>query len=74
MTFGNISSVREKHSIEKERIFNMDKVPVWFDMVAGVRVVDKKNVKRPIVATTGSEKKHVTIVLACAANGTQFPP
>ena len=52
----------------------MDEVPVNFDMVAGAKVVDKRSVDRPIVMTTGADKRRATVVLCCSSDGALFPP
>lgn len=54
-------------------IGNMDETPLFFDMVPG-KTVEKKGVKSVRVRTTGSEKRHVTVVLACTASGEMLPP
>jgi len=38
------------------------------------RIVDLRGVSRPVVFTTGSEKKRCTVVLACRADGQLLPP
>ena len=51
----------------------MDKTPVYFNMVPG-KTIDVKGKKTIKVRTTGSEKRHITVVLACAASGEFLPP
>ena len=51
----------------------MDKTPVFFDMVPGTSLVP--TVKNSVtIRTSGSEKRHVTVVLALAADGFILPP
>ena len=50
----------------------MDKTPLHFDIVPG-RVVDKKGKKSVIVRTTGTEKRHLTVVLTILAHGEVLP-
>jgi len=68
-----IIDLRTRYTIEPERIYNMDETPVNFDNVPK-RIVDKRGVSRPVVFTTGSEKKRCTVVLACRADGQLLPP
>lgn len=47
---------------------NMDETPVFFNMVPG-KTIDVRGKKTIKVRTTGSEKQHITVVLACMASG-----
>ena len=51
----------------------MDEVPFTFDVPSN-RTVDQKGVKTVTIKTSGHEKTHNTVVLACCANGTKLPP
>ena len=51
----------------------MDEVPFTFD-VPSDRTVDAKGAKTVAVKTSGREKTHFPIVLACCAEGTKLPP
>ena len=51
----------------------MDETPVYFDMVPS-KTVDVKGKKTIKVRTTGSEKRHITVVLACMSSGEFLPP
>ena len=55
------------------RIGNMDETPMFFYM-PGTRTVNKAGEKTVLVRTTGNEKNHFTVVLACMADGTKLPP
>jgi len=68
-----IIQLRTTYNIDPERIYNMDETPVNFDNVPK-RIVDLRGIKRPVVFTTGSEKKRCTVVLACRADGRLLPP
>lgn len=46
---------------------------MYFDMVPG-KTIDVKGKKMIKVRTTGSEKRHITVVLACVASGDFLPP
>ena len=52
---------------------NMDETPVYFDIVPG-KTIECKGVKTVKVRTTGSEKRHITVVLGCTAMGDFLPP
>ena len=51
----------------------MDKTPVFFDMVPEKSLVQKGQ-KSVTIRTSGSEKRHVTVVLTVAADGFILPP
>lgn len=70
------SFVREeiaKKNVSASHIVNMDEVPLTFDIPLG-RSVAEKGQKTVTVRTTGHEKSHFTVVLACCADGTKLPP
>lgn len=73
----NFSSfVREevaKKNVSASHIVNMDEVPLTFDIPLG-RSIAEKGQKTVTVRTTGHEKSHFTVVLACCADGTKLPP
>lgn len=52
---------------------NMDETPAFFDMVPA-KSITKTGTKECVVRTSGGEKKHVTVVLSAAADGTMLPP
>ena len=54
-------------------VANMDEAPAFFDMILA-KSICKTGSRECIVRTSGSEKKHVTIVLSAAADGTMLPP
>ena len=51
----------------------MDETPVFFDMVPEKSLVQKSQ-KSVTIRTSGSEKRHVTVVLTVAADGFMLPP
>ena len=51
----------------------MDETPMTFD-IPGNRTVHSKGEKTVLVKTTGHEKTHFTVVLACMADGTKLRP
>ena len=65
--------VRKKHSYPLDQIGNANQTPVFFDMPTPA-TVHKKGEKSVIVKSTGNEKSHVTVMLACLADGTKLPP
>ena len=52
---------------------NMDKTPVIFDMMPEKSLLEKGQ-KSVAIQTPGSEKRHVTVVLTVAADGSILPP
>uniref|UniRef100_K7GDI2 HTH CENPB-type domain-containing protein n=1 Tax=Pelodiscus sinensis TaxID=13735 RepID=K7GDI2_PELSI len=59
--------------LKPNNIFNMDEVPMSFDIPA-TRSVAETGTKRICVATTGHERTCFTVVLACTANGEKLKP
>ena len=51
----------------------MDGTPLTFDVPSN-RTVSKKGEKSVLVKTSGHEKTHYTVVLACCGDGTKLPP
>ena len=51
----------------------MDETPVYFDLQP-VKTINKCGEKSVLVRTTGSEKRHFTVVLAVTASGVMLPP
>ena len=62
-----------RHSIGWDHIINMDEVPLTFDIPMS-RSISEKGEKTINVRTTGHEKSHFTVVLACCADGSKLPP
>ena len=54
-------------------VANMDETPAFFDMIPA-KSICKTGSTECIVRTSGSEKKHITVVLSAAADGTMLPP
>ena len=54
-------------------VANMDETPAFFDMIPA-KSICKTGFRECIVRTSGSEKKHVNVVLSAAADGTMLPP
>ena len=55
-----------------EIIGNMDESPLYFDIVPN-HVLDQKGKKSITVRTTGSEKRHLTVILCVAHEGDVLP-
>jgi hypothetical protein len=51
----------------------MDETPLYFDIVPG-KTIERIGMKTVKVRTTGSEKRHITVVLRCTAAGDFLPP
>ena len=64
---------RKQCDFELGQIGNMDETPMCFDL-PGNRTIDKKGAKSILIRTTGNEKTHFTVVLACMADGTKLKP
>ena len=64
---------RQAHNYPLHLVGNMDEVPVQFDMPSNrtVNAVGDKTVK---IRTTGNEKNRLTVVLACAGDGSKLKP
>ena len=54
-------------------VANMDETPAFFDMIPA-KSICKSGSRECIIRTFGSNKKHVTVVLSAAADGTMLPP
>ena len=54
-------------------VANMDESPAFFDIIPA-KSICKTGSRECIVRTSGSEKKHVTVVLSATADGTMLPP
>jgi len=67
-----VRDLRLDNDFDDEFIINMDETPVFFDLVPN-KTVSVKGSKSVIVRTSGSDKKHVTVMLAVAANGSVLP-
>lgn len=63
----------EDDGIGNSHIINMDEVPLTFD-IPMERSVAPKGDKSVTIKTTGHEKAHFTVVLACCADGQKLPP
>ena len=64
---------RKQIDFELRQIGNMDETPMSFDL-PGNRTVDVKGKKTVMIRTTGHERTHFTVVLACMADGTKLKP
>ena len=64
---------RKQDEFELGQIGNMYETPMCFDL-PGNRTIDHKGAKTIQIRTTGNEKSHFTVVLACMANGTKLKP
>lgn len=68
-----VVSLRKTYNFELSQIASMDEVPLTFDVPSN-RTVSVKGVNTMAVKTSGHEKTHFTVVLACCADGTKLPP
>ena len=63
----NMIEMRQANKYELQQIGNMDETPMNFDMPLS-RTVDTVGNKCILIKTTGNEKNHFTVVLACYAS------
>ena len=68
-----IIRMRHANQYAMQQIGNMDETPMNFDMPLS-HTVDTAGNKSILIKTTGNEKNHFTVVLACTADGTKLPP
>ena len=61
------------HNVLPDHIVNMDEVPLTFDIPMN-RSVEEKGQKSVSIVTTGHERSHFTVVLACCGDGSKLPP
>ena len=71
--FAFVTKERKRIDFALENIINMDETLMYFDM-PGNTTVDKVGRKTVSVKTTGHERQHFTVVLACQANGKKIRP
>ena len=67
-----LKEIRQQCNYFPDVICNMDETPAYFDMVSS-QTLDKKGEKTIRIRTTGAEKRHLTVVLACSAAGDLLP-
>jgi hypothetical protein len=68
-----VIGARKNFDFELGQIANMDETPLTFDVPSN-RTVEVKGSKTVAIKTTGHEKTHYTVVLACCADGTKLAP
>ena len=68
-----VCSIRSRTDVNYDLLGNMDETPVFFDIVPG-KTIEVKGKKTVRVRTTGTEKRHLTVVLSCTASGDMLPP
>ena len=71
--FAFVIKERKRLDFALKNIINMDEMPMYFDM-PGNTTVDKVGSKTVSVKTTGYERQHFTVVLACQADGKKIRP
>ena len=64
---------RKKMCFSLGQIGNMDETPMFFDLPSN-KTIHFAGEKCVTVRTTGAEKQHFTVVLACLADGTKLKP
>jgi len=67
-----VINMRKKLCFEIGQLGNMDEIPLKFDVPSN-KTVDVKGAKTIMIMTSGDDKTHYTVILACCANGTKLP-
>ena len=68
-----VSQRKDELSIQADRVFSIDEVPMSFDAPYS-RTVDTTGAESIPVSTTGHEKTGFTVVLACSESGKKLKP
>ena len=68
-----VKELRKAHSFSPELIINMDETRLYFDMPAS-RTINKRGTRQIRVESTGAEKRHFTVILACTVSGKMLSP
>ena len=68
-----VSKSRADDEFDFRDMINMDETPMYFDLVPQ-HTIDKIGSRSVLIRSTGSEKRHVTVVLAVSAAGDVLPP
>ena len=68
-----VINMRKKLCFQTGQLGNMVEVPLTFDVPSN-KTVDVKGAKTIMIKTSSNEKTRYTVVLACCADGTKFPP
>ena len=71
--YKDVQNLRENGKYSNELIGNMDETPLYFDMIPS-RSLEKRGAKEVRVKSTGAQKRHITVVLACTGAGKMLPP
>ena len=71
--FAFVIKERKRFDFALKNIINMDETLMYFDM-PGNTTVDKVGSKTVTVKTTGHERQHFTVVIACQADGKNIRP
>jgi hypothetical protein len=68
-----VTNLRKKNNYELSQIGNADQTPLTFDLLHD-STAEFKGSKTVNIKTTGHEKSHFTVMLACTADGGKLPP
>ena len=68
-----VINLRKEYNYPLHVIANMDETPLTFDMPPN-RTINDKGEKTITIRTTGNEKNRITVVLACAGDGSKLRP
>jgi len=65
-----VINMRKNLCFDKGQLWNMDDIPLTFDVPPN-KTVDVKGAKAIMIKTSGNEKTRYTVDLACCADGTK---
>ena len=68
-----VINLPKTYNFELSQIANMDEATLTFDVPSN-KTVDVQGAKTMDVKTSGHEKTHFTVVLACCVDETKLPP
>ena len=71
--YKDVQNLRGNGKYSNELIGNMDETRLYFDMISS-RSLEKRGAKEVCVKSTGAQKPHITVVLACTGAGKILPP
>ena len=69
----DVNTLRERHNFPNDRIINMEKTPMYFDMPRSSTITRKGDTEVRIRGTIGG-KKRVMYVISCSAAGQMLKP
>ena len=71
--YKDVQDRRVGGNYSREMIGNKDETALYFDMIPS-RSLEKRGSRQVRVKSTGAQKRHITVVLACTSAGKMLPP